>query len=165
MKKSIWIAAFFMCLSCVGCAKEEDEWTGELVESADEIEEKLDIKMGMVEDVVDASDFQYSIIADEIGQVRFIYDGDEIFFRASKTKTLEEMGAVVDQNGSFMATTIDWDIEEETYTSVGFMDLADGGSVVEWSGSGIHFVIILPFDTSVPKKSWFAQKIAYNSYQ
>ena len=39
MKKSIWIAAFFMCLSCVGCAKEEDEWTGELVESADEIEE------------------------------------------------------------------------------------------------------------------------------
>lgn len=34
-----------------------------------------------------------------------------------------------------------------------------------WSGAGIHFVVIMPFDTSILKKSWFANEIAYNSYQ
>lgn len=46
-----------------------------------------------------------------------MYDGDEIFFRASKTKTLDEMEVVIDQDGLFMATTMDWDIEEETYNA------------------------------------------------
>lgn len=51
MKKYVWIVVLLVCFLCVGCAKEEDKWTGELVESADEVEEKLGIKMGMAEDV------------------------------------------------------------------------------------------------------------------
>lgn len=164
MKKYFWMTILLTCFLCVGCGK-GDEADGEVIESADAIEERLGIKMGMAEDVEGATDFQYSIIDDEIGQVRFIYNEDIIFFKASKTKTLEEMGVMIDQNGSFMASTIDGDIEEGTYTSVGFADMVDGGSIVEWRWSGIQFVIIMPFDTSIPQKSWFAERIAYNSYQ
>lgn len=164
MKKYFGITILLICFLCVGCGKEE-EASVESIESADVIEERLGIKMGMAEDVEGASDFQYSIIDDEIGQVRFLYNNDIIFFRTSKTKTWEEMGAVMDQDGVIMATTMDWDIEEETYTSVEFLDLEGGGSALQWSGSGIRFVIIMPFDTSVPKKSWFAMRIAYDSYQ
>ena len=176
MKKYFGITILLICFLCVGCGKEEEAGVesiesvdvienAEIIESADVIEERLGIKMGMAEDVEGASDFQYSIIDDEIGQVRFLYNNDIIFFRTSKTKTWEEMGAVMDQDGVIMATTMDWDIEEGTYTTVAFLDLEGGGSALEWSGYDIRFVIIMPFDTSVPKKSWFAQRIAYDSYQ
>lgn len=176
MKKYFWITIFLTCFLGAGCGKEDESGVGavesvdvienaEIIESADVIEERLGIKMGMAEDVEGASDFQYSIIDDEIGQVRFLYNNDIIFFRTSKTKTWEEMGAVMDQDGVIMATTMDWDIEEGTYTTVAFLDLEGGGSALEWSGYDIRFVIIMPFDTSVPKKSWFAQRIAYDSYQ
>lgn len=170
MKKYLWIVAVLMCLLCVGCAKEKGEWIEEPVESADEIEEKLGIKMEMAEDVEGASDFQYCIINDEIGQVRFIYNGDEIFFRASKTKTLEEMGIMVKKNDDGYAeegdfTTIDGDIEEGTYTSLSRLGLEDGGTVIAWSW-GTQFAIVVPWSTYPNNSNYIALKrIAYNSYQ
>lgn len=176
MKKYFGITILLICFLCVGCGKEDEADVesiesvdviedAEIIESADVIEERLGIKMGMAEDIKGASDFQYSIIDDEIGQVRFIYKKDVIFFRASKTKTWEEMGEVADQDGSVMATTMDWDTEEGSYTAVCFLDLEGGGSALEWSGSGIRFMVIMPFDTSVPRKSRFAEQILYKSYQ
>lgn len=176
----IFLLTSLLCVGLAGCAGKDktsfsdeivaDAPTEEFVEDAAAIYGRIGIDMSMAEQVDGTSDFEYSIVDETVGQVRFVHEGEEIRWIASgESGALDLLGISLSDDGAWVGTTLDAEgVAEEdaddSLTDITCVNVEGGGCVYRWNWHGIKFSMLAPWECDGYSVDRFIYRIAENSY-
>lgn len=180
-RNHVFLAIALLCVSLTGCTGKgktslpdeiaADAPTEEAVEDAAAIYSRIGIDMSMAEQADGTSDFEYSIIEETVGQVRFVHEGEEIRWIASRESgALDLLGIALSNDGTGIGTTLNGgsaadEDADDSLTAITCVNLEGGGCVYRWNWHGIGFSMLAPWECDDGYSvDWFIYGIAGDSY-